>query len=138
MNQLLPGGSAGYSADNMNIHDISINSLLRRKVRMFFLVFGLLISISTVVTLLTISEAMNEDIATKLDEFGANILILPKTDDLSLSYGGMTVSGVAFNVNELHEQDIQRIKTIKNSECKNEPIIDNRIVLKPWGWLTSV
>ncbi len=35
---------------------------------MFFLVFGLLISISTVVTLLTISEAMNEDIATKLDE----------------------------------------------------------------------
>ncbi len=100
----------------MNIHDISINSLLRRKVRMFFLVFGLLISISTVVTLLTISEAMNEDIATKLDEFGANILIVPKTDDLSISYGGMTVSGVAFNVNELLEQDIQRIKTIKNNE----------------------
>jgi len=100
----------------MNIHDISINSLLRRKVRMFFLVFGLLISISTVVSLLTISEAMNEDIATKLDEYGANILIVPKSDDLSLSYGGMSVSGVAFNVNELHEQDIQKIKTIKNSE----------------------
>jgi putative ABC transport system permease protein len=116
MNQWCPGGNAAYRGDRMKIHDISINSLLRRKVRMFFLVFGLLISISTVITLLTLSEAMNEDIATKLDEYGANILIVPKSDDLSLSYGGMSVSGVAFNVNELHEQDIQKIKTIKNSE----------------------
>lgn len=115
-NQLFQGGNAGYKGEDMNLHDISINSLLRRKVRMFFLVFGLLISISTVITLLTISEAMNEDIATKLDEYGANILIVPKTNDLSLSYGGMSISGVAFNVNELHEQDIQKIKSIKNNE----------------------
>jgi putative ABC transport system permease protein len=58
---------------------------------------------------------MNADIATKLDEFGANILIVPKSDDLSLTYGGMTVSGVSFNTRALHEDDARKILTIKNS-----------------------
>ncbi len=83
---------------------------------MSFLVLGLVIAVSTVVTLVTVSRAMNADIATKLDEFGANILIVPKSDDLSLTYGGMSVSGVSFDMKELHEDDARKIRMIKNSE----------------------
>ena len=100
----------------MKLYHIAKNSLLRRKTRMIFLILGLLIAISTVVTLITITRTMQEDIAVKLDEFGANILILPKSDNLSLSYGGMNVSGFSFNTNELNDTAIPKIRTIKNSE----------------------
>lgn len=100
----------------MRLLDISIGNIRRRKTRVIFLVLGLVIAVGTVVTLVTVSRAMNEDIATKLDEFGANILIVPKSDDLSLTYGGMPVSGVSFDMRDLHEEDARKIRTIKNSE----------------------
>ncbi len=100
----------------MKLYHISINSLLRRKARMFFLLAGLLIAVSTVVLLLSISRAMNEDIANKLDEYGANILIVPRSDELSLSYGGMSVSGVSFDVTPLRQEDVAKIRQIKNRD----------------------
>ena len=100
----------------MKLYNISINNLRRRRTKMVFLVLGLTIAVTTVVTLITVSDAMNADIANKLDEFGANIVIVPKSDDLSLSYGGMTISGVSVDVKKLREEDGRQIRTIKNSE----------------------
>ncbi len=100
----------------MKLQHIAINNLRRRKAKMIFLVLGLVIAVSTVVTLITVSAVMNADIATKLDEFGANILIVPKSDDLSLTYGGMSVSGVSFDVRDLTEDDAKMIRTIKNKD----------------------
>lgn len=100
----------------MNLYNISLNNLRRRKTKMLFLVIGLTIAVTTVVTLVTVSEVMNAEIANKLDEFGANILIVPKSDELSLNYGGLVVSGVAVDVQKLSEGDAAKIKTIKNSD----------------------
>lgn len=100
----------------MTLQNISLNNLRRRKTKMLFLVLGLVIAVSTVVTLITVSRIMNADIGTTLDEFGANIIIVPKSDDLSLTYGGMSVSGVSFDVKELTEDDAKAIRTIKDSE----------------------
>ena len=69
----------------MKLKDISISNLRRRKGKAFFLVLGLTIGITTVVTLISVTRMMNEDISNKLDEFGANIVILPRSEDLSLS-----------------------------------------------------
>ncbi|MEK6570965.1 MAG: FtsX-like permease family protein [Bacteroidota bacterium] len=100
----------------MKLRDISINNLRRRKGRMIFILLGLVIGVSTVVSLITISRTMGADVATKLDEFGANILIVPRSDNLSISYGGISVSGVSFDVRELHASDLERLRTIKNAE----------------------
>ncbi len=100
----------------MRLHNIALNNLRRRKARFVFLTLGLVVAISTVVTLITLSTAMNADIANKLDEFGANILITPKSDDLLLSYGGLSISGVSFDVRPLHDSDAVKILTIKNRE----------------------
>lgn len=100
----------------MKLYNISLNNLRRRKAKMIFLVLGLTIAVSTVVTLVTLSAIMNADIAEKLDEFGANIVIAPKSEDLSLSYGGMAISGVSVDVQKLSESDMERIRMIKNRE----------------------
>ncbi len=100
----------------MRLHHISINNLRRRKGKAIFLVIGLLIGVTTVVTLITLTRAMEEDIGRKLDELGANILIVPKSHDLALNYGGMHVSGVTLDVQPLLESDLAKIRSIKNKD----------------------
>jgi putative ABC transport system permease protein len=52
----------------------------------------------------------------QLDSFGANILVTPKRDNLSLSYGGITLAGVNVTQNELRMADLQRIGEIENAQ----------------------
>ena len=103
----------------MKLKDISLNNLRRRKGKVFFLVLGLTIGITTVVTLLSVSRMMNEDISNKLDEFGANILVIPRSDDLSLSYGGLTIGGVSIDTQMLKDSDIKKIRQIEVRENLN-------------------
>lgn len=100
----------------MRLKDISISNLRRRKGKVFFLIVGLTIGIITVVTLISITRMMNEDIANKMDEFGANIVILPRSDDLSLSYGGMNIGGVAVGAQTLRDSDVPKIRQIEVRE----------------------
>ncbi len=112
----------------MRLHNISIHNLRRRKGKAFFLIIGLLIGVTTVVTLITLTRSMEEDIGKKLDELGANILIVPKSHDLSLNYGGLQFSGVSLDVQPLQYSDLNRIRSIKNRE--------NLSIVAP-KWVTS-
>lgn len=100
----------------MRLSDITINNLRRRKGKVFFLIFGLTIGITTVVTLISLTRMMKEDIANKLDEFGANILITPRTNDLSLSYGGLNIGGISIDTQSLKDSDAQKIREIEVRE----------------------
>ncbi|MFC2095460.1 ABC transporter permease [Candidatus Bipolaricaulota bacterium] len=100
----------------MRLIDVTLKNLRRRKGRMFLLVFGLSVGVATAVALTTVTETLESDIATTLDEFGANILIVPQANDLSVSYGGITVASAAFDVGELSLADLDAIRTIKNWE----------------------
>ena len=100
----------------MNLRDISINNLRRRKGKVFFLILGLTIGITTVVTLISITRMMNEDISNKLDEFGANILVVPRSNDLSLSYGGLNIGGVSVDTQMLKDSDVPKIRQIEVRE----------------------
>jgi putative ABC transport system permease protein len=99
----------------MKLHNISINNLRRRKAKMAFLTIGLMVGIATIVTLITLTSSMSSDIGRKMDEFGANILITPRSNDLSMSYGGISLGGVTFDQREIREADLARVSAIKNS-----------------------
>ncbi len=99
----------------MRLIDVSLNNLRRRKGRMALLVFGLMIGVATVVALTAITTTLRADIASKMDQYGANILIVPEANDLSLSYGGVTVASAAFDVGELTMPDLVQIETIKDA-----------------------
>lgn len=100
----------------MKLHNISFNNLRRRKGKMIFLVLGLFIGVATIVTLLSISESMSRDIEDRLDQFGANIVMVPKSDNLTLSYGGITVGGVSYESRDFAESGIGRIREIENNK----------------------
>lgn len=99
----------------MTIRDIAVKNLLRRKTKAAFILAGLVIGVATVVAIITLAETMGQDINKKLEKFGANILIVPKTDNLMLSYGGMALGGVSFDTAPLRQSELPKIQTIKNA-----------------------
>lgn len=99
----------------MTLGDIAIGNLRRRKGKAFFVLAGLLIGVSTVVALLSLVTAMKEDINHKLEMYGANVLIVPKTENLSLTYGGLSLGGVSFEMREIKEEELANIAKIPNA-----------------------
>lgn len=100
----------------MRLSDIALANLRRRKARALFSIAGLLLGAATMVALTSITAAMKADLAAKLDQYGANIVVTPRANDLSLSYGGVTVGGVSYDVKDLPADAAARIRTIKNKE----------------------
>lgn len=96
----------------MRISTIALANLKRRKGKALFLSIGIAIGIGTVVALLTLNQSIQEEIGAQLDRYGANILVLPQSNNLALDYGGISVSGVSFDVRELKDQDARRIREI--------------------------
>lgn len=103
----------------MKLIGISARNIRRKKGKAAFLVFGLAIGVATVVAIISITTAMRTEIAKKLDEYGANIVIVPESDDLTVSYGGFTVAGMSLEERELDDNAVELIRTIKNRENLN-------------------
>ena len=98
----------------MRLETIAFNNLRRRKSRLAFLIAGLLIGVSTVVTLISLSSTLTEDVQNKMENYGANILITPHSDNLSLNYGGISLGGVSLDPQEIRQSDLVKIKGIRN------------------------
>lgn len=99
----------------MNLKDIAFKNLLRRRAKALFVFAGLAIGVSTVVALISYADAMTANINHKLDKYGANILIVPQTENLSLSYAGLSLGGVSFEMEEIREQELAKLESIKNA-----------------------
>jgi len=99
----------------MNLRVITFRNLMRRKGKAAFVLAGLVIGVSTVVGIISFVEAMTNDINHKLEKYGANILIVPKTENLTLTYGGLSLGGVSFEMEEIREAELARVGSIKNA-----------------------
>lgn len=110
----------------MNLYTISRQSLRRRKAKTLFLALGIILSVGSVVTLINVGNNVNESIAANLDEFGANIIVTPRTDEINLNYAGINISGTSNQNNELTTEDVLKIKRIKNS--KNISILAPKLI----------
>ena len=93
----------------MRISSIAWANLKRRKGKAAFLVIGISIGIATAVALVTLSRVIKDEIGAQLDQYGANIIVVPQSNNLVLDYGGIAVSGVSLQVNHLKNEDTKRI-----------------------------
>ena len=100
----------------MNIRDIAFRNLRRRKGKATFVLVGILIGVASVVAFISLVEALTQNINHKLEQYGANILIVPKTENLSLTYGGLSLGGVSFDMQEIRQEDLGKIQNIKNAQ----------------------
>jgi putative ABC transport system permease protein len=98
----------------VRLEHIVLHNLRRRKGRAIFLVIGLLIGVATVVTLLSLTDAMGQRAQHELENFGANIIITPRSDALALNYGGIQLAGVNLVAKELEQSSLANIDDIPN------------------------
>jgi putative ABC transport system permease protein len=98
----------------MNLHGIAFRNLRRRKAKATFVLLGLMIAVSSVVVFISLIDALTNDINHKLEHYGANILIVPKTENLSLNYGGLSIGGISYDMQEIRHEDLSRIWSIRN------------------------
>ena len=140
----------------MTLKQIAIRNLLRRKGKAAFVLAGLAIGISTIVAVISFTDAMTGDINHKLEKYGANILIVPRAENLALTYGGLSLGGVSFEMDEILEADLTHVRSIPNARniAALGPLVlgvaqinDHRVllagvdfsasrILKPW-WKVS-
>lgn len=99
----------------MTLKQIAIRNLLRRKAKSAFILAGLVVGCATVVAVVGFVEATARDINHKLEKYGANILVVPRSENLPLTYGGLTLGGVSFEVEEIRESDLAAVHHIKNA-----------------------
>jgi putative ABC transport system permease protein len=98
----------------LRLEHIVFHNLRRRKGRAIFLVIGLLIGVATVVTLLSMTDALGQRAQHELENFGANIIITPRSDELALNYGGVQLGGVNLVAREIEQASLANIDDIPN------------------------
>lgn len=98
----------------MNLRTIALKNINRKKSRSILIVIGIVTAITAYASITLLGSAFKEKVSDQLNEFGFNVVVVPRSSNLSLSYGGMDVSGVTtYKTRYLEEADIANIKKIK-------------------------
>ncbi|GAB6155953.1 ABC transporter permease [Desulfosporosinus burensis] len=98
----------------MTLTDIAIQNLRRRKGKTAFLLLTFLLVIGITVTLNTLAKSMQDDLQKSLTQYGANVVITPKSEHFTLSYGGLSVPGVDYEIKQLNYDVLTKIETIQD------------------------
>jgi putative ABC transport system permease protein len=75
--------------------------------------------VAIVATLFFVNRSADSDLADKVDEYGANITIVPRSNQLPLAYGGVSVGGLTYDVQPFTLDQVALIRTITNKENIN-------------------
>ena len=101
----------------MNLLTIPLRNLRRKPLRSALLVLLFSLGLTSVVALAYISQQVGHNLEKKLLAYGANILVTPHTEKLTVSYGGFQLGDLAFGENQLDEETSrQNIASIELDE----------------------
>ncbi len=110
----------------MYLKDIAISNIRIRKLKVFFLILGIILGITTVVTLTSITVAMQRQLEDRFESQGTRLLVTPQSQALSLSYNGVSVaSGVAFEAPVLPQKVLADVIGLKD---KGVSIVSPKLV----------
>ncbi len=100
----------------MNIRKLAWKNLLRRKSRAVFTGLGIFLGIATFVAIFSITSQMEGAVQDQLDRFGANIMVSPRTERLSLGFGDIALGGTEVAHSRLKMADMERIASIHHKD----------------------
>lgn len=100
----------------MRLSGIAFGHLRRGKARAALVAVGLAIGVATAVALSGVTTALERHLGEEIDRYGANIVVAPRTDGLEVTYGGVSVSGVSYEVERLRTADLDAIRSIEYAE----------------------
>lgn len=96
----------------MTILHIALSNLRQRKMKSIFIMLGLAIGIATIVSIYIVLETMKLEMTRQMTDYGANILITADRGELTFSYGGISIPGVLYDVEQLTTENLFAIDKI--------------------------
>ena len=93
----------------MTLTDVALQNLRRRKGKTFFLLFTFILIVGIAVALNVLTASMQADLEKTLTQYGANLVITPKSQHFALSYGGLSVPGVDYKIQHLNKDVVTTI-----------------------------
>lgn len=101
----------------MQLRDIALKNLQRRKSKMLLLVFGMVFGIATIVALFTLTSAMENSVTRKVQEAGLKLAVVPQAQTASFAVGGIPiVTGVSYNARDLPAKSAEEIKSVPDAD----------------------
>ena len=107
----------GRSDSDMHFWDLVFSNLKRRWWRTIFLILALTAGVSMMVAVASITAAMRASVESKLREFGANMVVMPKTLEMSIAYGGVNIAAVGAPITELTEEHAILVTSIRRKDA---------------------
>nr|WP_321259635.1 FtsX-like permease family protein [uncultured Pseudodesulfovibrio sp.] len=90
----------------MNILTIPFRNTRRKWVKTLLLLVVFTLGVTSIVSLNSVSSVVGESLEKKLTAYGANILIMPKSEKLTVSYGGFSMGDMVLGANDLSESEV--------------------------------
>ncbi len=101
----------------MNLLTIPLRNIRRRPSRTLLLLLVFILGVMSIVALYQVSLVVGESLEKKLSAYGANIVISPGVEKLSVSYGGFHMGDMLFDVKSLAEAEtVEAIRSIELKE----------------------
>lgn len=101
----------------MNIFTIPLKNIRRKILRSCIILFIFSVGVVSVVSLYKVSKVVSHTLEEKLNKFGANIVINPKSESLSINYGGVNLGNILYEIKYLELPPL--IDKIRNIKYKN-------------------
>ena len=86
-------------------------SILKRKSRIIIAIISVMIGAAIATALLSISLDVGEKVGLEFRKYGANLMVIPKSDTISVGFPGVDVGSIT-DQRLINESDLWKIKTI--------------------------
>lgn len=100
----------------MKLYNIVINNLKRRKSKMLFMLLGIVIGIATIVSVFNVVDSMQKKMTEQVSQFGANVVVSPDSGGLTFSYGGFTLPEILYDIQQLSNDDAEKMSQIQSRD----------------------
>jgi putative ABC transport system permease protein len=101
----------------MNILTIPFRNTWRKPTRTLLLLMVFTMGVMSIVALYQVSLVIGTSMEKKLSAYGANILVLPGNETLSVSYGGFHLGDMMYDMQPLSEE--KSVSAVKSIELKD-------------------
>lgn len=100
----------------MTLTTIAIKNIRRRKGKMALVVFGLALAVATLVSIVSMIRAFEGQVNRQLDEYGFNIILLPKAKNMLIKYGDITIGSVSsYRAPALGQKDVDVVAAVSRA-----------------------
>ncbi|GAB4250766.1 MAG: ABC transporter permease [Thermoleophilia bacterium] len=101
----------------MELRHIAFGSLRRRRGKAALITLGLTAAVGAFVLVVSLILSLRATMDDTLSRYGSNLVVMPASSELNLSYGGMSIAGAGSGeVRVLHAADLEALRTLPSAD----------------------